>query len=643
VQPKDQVISKPAMLQAILESAVAAILAIDSAGRIQSVNPATERMFGYTADEMLGQPVSILMPEPYRSAHDAYLRHYLTTGERRIIGIGREVEGQRRDGTIFPIHLSVAEFEVGGGRFFSGIINDLSARASLQAEIDRQSLLFQTVFDHMPEALVVSAPEGQIILVNPAATRMFGYEADDIVDLDWMTLFEDPLIPERLQRDLAAEVGAGPASTSIAATLLRKDGSRFPAKGNIAVLYGADQQRMAVVSLFRDVTEELKQKEAVLKSQRLEAIGQLTGGIAHDFNNLLTIISGNLELLEDSISNPQDHELLSRAIRAADAGARLTNRLLTFARRRHLAPEVINLNEQVRGMIELLLRTLGDTIELRTHLAPDLWLARVDAGEVESAVLNLAINARDAMPAGGKLSIRTDNATLEEGETGFDGPLIAGEYVRISVSDNGLGMSKETLSRVFEPFFTTKPPGRGTGLGLSTIYGFVKQSNGNITIYSEPGVGTTVNLYLPRCPDASGQRHAAGPSRDQRSTNGERIMVVEDNRDVRALTVKRLERLGYKVIECATGAQAKEALEQGTKVDAIFTDIMMPGGLTGVDLGKWIMEKMPALPVILTTGFADETVANAATANAAWPILRKPYTQSELAAVVRTVLDGRAK
>jgi len=643
VQPKDQVISKPAMLQAILESAVAAILAIDSAGRIQSVNPATERMFGYTADEMLGQPVSMLMPEPYRSAHDAYLRHYLTTGERRIIGIGREVEGQRRDGTIFPIHLSVAEFEVGGGRFFSGIINDLSARASLQAEIDRQSLLFQTVFDHMPEALVVSAPEGQIILVNPAATRMFGYEADDIVDLDWMTLFEDPLIPERLQRDLAAEVGAGPASTSIAATLLRKDGSRFPAKGNIAVLYGADQQRMAVVSLFRDVTEELKQKEAVLKSQRLEAIGQLTGGIAHDFNNLLTIISGNLELLEDSISNPQDHELLSRAIRAADAGARLTNRLLTFARRRHLAPEVINLNEQVRGMIELLLRTLGDTIELRTHLAPDLWLARVDAGEVESAVLNLAINARDAMPAGGKLSIRTDNATLEEGETGFDGPLIAGEYVRISVSDNGLGMSKETLSRVFEPFFTTKPPGRGTGLGLSTIYGFVKQSNGNITIYSEPGVGTTVNLYLPRCPDASGQRHAAGPSRDQRSTNGERIMVVEDNRDVRALTVKRLERLGYKVIECATGAQAKEALEQGTKVDAIFTDIMMPGGLTGVDLGKWIMEKMPALPVILTTGFADETVANAATANAAWPILRKPYTQSELAAVVRTVLDGRAK
>lgn len=643
MQPKDQVISKPAMLQAILESAVAAILAIDSAGRIQSVNPATERMFGYTADEMLGQPVSMLMPEPYRSAHDAYLRHYLTTGERRIIGIGREVEGQRRDGTIFPIHLSVAEFEVGGGRFFSGIINDLSARASLQAEIDRQSLLFQTVFDHMPEALVVSAPEGQIILVNPAATRMFGYEADDIVDLDWMTLFEDPLIPERLQRDLAAEVGAGPASTSIAATLLRKDGSRFPAKGNIAVLYGADQQRMAVVSLFRDVTEELKQKEAVLKSQRLEAIGQLTGGIAHDFNNLLTIISGNLELLEDSISNPQDHELLSRAIRAADAGARLTNRLLTFARRRHLAPEVINLNEQVRGMIELLLRTLGDTIELRTHLAPDLWLARVDAGEVESAVLNLAINARDAMPAGGKLSIRTDNATLEEGETGFDGPLIAGEYVRISVSDNGLGMSKETLSRVFEPFFTTKPPGRGTGLGLSTIYGFVKQSNGNITIYSEPGVGTTVNLYLPRCPDASGQRHAAGPSRDQRSTNGERIMVVEDNRDVRALTVKRLERLGYKVIECATGAQAKEALEQGTKVDAIFTDIMMPGGLTGVDLGKWIMEKMPALPVILTTGFADETVANAATANAAWPILRKPYTQSELAAVVRTVLDGRAK
>ena len=538
------------------------------------------------------------------------MRH-LTTGEKKIIGIGREVEGQRKDGTIFPIHLAVGAFEVGGQCFFSGIINDLSARARLQAEIDRQSLLFQAVFDHVPEALVISSPDGQIILVNPAATRMFGYTADEAVGLWLSALFSDPADLEKLEANSAAQAAGGTESWTISAPLKRKDGSKFPCQGHVADIDGADGSRVAVVSLFRDMTEELRQKEAALKSQRLEAIGQLSGGIAHDFNNLLTIISGNLELLEESISNPQDHELLSRAARAADFGARLTNRLLTFARRRQLAAEVINLNEQVRGMTELLQRTIGDTIELRTHLARDLWLARVDAGEVEAAVLNLAINARDAMPDGGKLAIRTDNAMLEEGEIGFEGPLTAGEYVRISVSDNGAGMTKETLSRVFEPFFTTKAPGRGTGLGLSTIYGFVKQSNGNITIYSELGTGTTVNLYLPRSSDAKSAEQTGAPS-DAFAAKGECVLVVEDNRDVRALTVKRFERLGYQVVECVTGAEAREALNNGLAVDIVFTDIMMPGGLTGIDLGRWVGENRPKLPVILTTGFAEE-IAGATT------------------------------
>jgi PAS domain S-box-containing protein len=626
------------MLQAILESAVTAILAIDSAGRIQTVNPATERMFGYSAGEMLGQPINMLMPEPYRTQHDGYLARHLTTGEKRIIGIGREVEGQRKDGTIFPIHLAVGAFEVEGKRYFSGIINDLSARARLQAEIDRQSLLFQAVFDHVPEALVISSSEGQVILVNPAATRMFGYQADEAIGLELSALFAYPADVDKLEANSASQPVGGVESWTISAPLKRKDGTRFPGQRHVADIDGADGSRVAVVSLFRDMTEELKQKEAALKSQRLEAIGQLSGGIAHDFNNLLTIISGNLELLEEVIINPQDHELLSRAARAADSGARLTNRLLTFARRRQLAAEVINLNEQVRSMTELLRRTLGDTIELRTHLAPDLWLARVDAGEVEAAVLNLAINARDAMPDGGKLAIRTDNATLEEGETGFEGPLIAGEYVRISVSDNGAGMTKEILSRVFEPFFTTKAPGRGTGLGLSTIYGFVKQSNGNITIYSEPGTGTTVNLYLPRSSDVQNSEQMGTASPD-RAAKGERVLVVEDNRDVRALTVKRFERLGYSVVECVTGAEAKEALKNGLEVDIIFTDIMMPGGLTGIDLGRWVGENHPRLPVILTTGFAEEIAGTTTVGKEPWTILRKPYTQKDLANVVRTVLE----
>jgi PAS domain S-box-containing protein len=625
------------MLKAILESAVAAILAIDSAGRIQSVNPAAEKMFGYSAGEMLGKPINMLMPEPYQSQHDGYLARHLATGEKRIIGIGREVQGLRKDGTVFPIHLSVGAFEVDGQKFFSGIINDLSARARLQAEIDRQSLLFQAVFDHVPEALVISSPDGEIILVNPAATRMFGYSAEEAIVLDLTSLFADPKDLHKLE---AGSTDRG-ASRTILAALRRRDGTKLPGQVHVADIVGADDSRIAIVSLFRDMTEEQKQKEAALKSQRLEAIGQLSGGIAHDFNNLLTIISGNLELLEETILNPQDQDLLSRASRAADSGARLTSRLLTFARRRQLAAEVINLNEQVRGMTELLQRTLGDMIELRTHLAPDLWLARVDAGEVEAAVINLAINARDAMPDGGKLTIRTENAVLDEGEIGFEGPLTAGEYVRISVTDNGTGMTKETLSRVFEPFFTTKPPGRGTGLGLSTIYGFVKQSQGNITIYSEPGLGTTINLYLPRSIDAKNSHQDREPAAT-RLAKGESVLVVEDNRDVRALTVKRFERLGYRVVECVTGAEARDALNNGLDVELVFTDIMMPGGMTGIDLAKWIAENRASLPVILTTGFAEEIVGTGTAEAATWTILRKPYAQRDLASIVRKVLEKQA-
>jgi PAS domain S-box-containing protein len=626
------------MLQAILESAAAAILAIDDRGLIKAVNPAAERMFGYTSGEMLGRNVSMLMPEPYRTQHDQYMERYLRTGEKRIIGIGREVEGQRKDGTIFPLHLAVGEFKVSGERFFSGIITDLSAHARLQAEIDRQSLLFQAVFDHVPEALVISAPEGPIVLINPAAERMFGYSTREASGLDWSALFHEQPDKKQLEKDLASRRDV--RSIAISTALRRKDGSKFPAQGHIAVIRAADETQMTVVSLFRDMTEEMKRREGSLRLQKLEAIGQLTGGIAHDFNNLLTIISGNLELLEGSISNVQEQELLSRAARAADSGARLTRRLLTFARRRQLAPEIINLNAQVRSMSEILRRTLGDTIDLRTSFAKDLWLVRADTGEIESAVINLAINARDAMPNGGKLSIRTSNVILERDEVGFEGPLVAGDYVRISVSDNGIGMSKAVLSRVFEPFFTTKSPGRGTGLGLSTIYGFIKQSGGNITIYSEPDAGTTVNLYFPRCLDDGGAAASVAAAPLEERGNGERILVVEDNGDVRELTVQRLHRLGYEVVEFATGVAARDALKGGLEIDLVFSDIMMPGGLTGVDLGKWVSEHRSALPVILTTGFADEATDIASIADA-WPILRKPYTQGDLADVIRKTLEKR--
>ena len=628
------------MLEAILESAAGAIIAIDTKGVVQSVNPATETLFGYTPDELLGQNVAILMPEPDRRQHDGYIARHLATGERRIIGIGRETQGLHKDGSIFPIHLSVSAFDVEGERYFAGIIHDLSARTRLEAEIDRQALLFRAVFDHVPEALLIADPTLRVLLMNPAATRVLGYAIDEISGRDLSVIYDDPADVTRIGDGLEALDTAGEPSTApVAARFRAQDGRTFPGEIVGSVIRSSGGMRTGVVVLIRDLTEDVKREEALLKFQRLEAIGKLTGGVAHDFNNLLTIITGNLELLEPFVDDGHARDHVRRAAQAADAGARLTSRLLTFARRRRLEPQIVQLNDQVRVMTELLQRTLGETIHLTTVLAPDLWTTRIDPSEIESAILNLAINARDAMTDGGKLVIETSNAAFDGRTAGPEAALTPGAYVRLSVTDSGAGMTKEVLNRAFEPFFTTKAQGRGTGLGLSTIYGFVKQSNGNVTIYSEPGRGTTVNLYLPRHDVETVREQPITPSSGARSASGETILIVEDNPEVRAVAVARLERLGYRVVEAGTAAEAMARLKDGLKVDAVFSDVVMPGELSGFDLARWIRTNRPALPVLLTSGFAED-VARGSDPEPL-PVLRKPYTQAELASALGDALARR--
>src|SRR5581483_6049666 len=358
-------------------------------------------------------------------------------------------------------------------------------------------------------------------------------------------------------------------------------------------------------------------------------------GIAHDFNNLLTIITGNHELLEMELQNEEQRDLLTRANNAALMGARLTNRLLTFARRRSLDPVVLNLNEQVLAMAELLRRTLGETIALGTLLAPRLWPVRADPSEIENGVLNLAINSRDAMPTGGKLVIETRNVMLDESDVASEIGAQPGEYVRLSVSDTGVGMSQDVLSRVFEPFFTTKEPGKGTGLGLSVIYGFVKQSGGHVTVYSEVNRGTTVNLYLPRVASAEEKAGLANPAAAAEKQTGESVLLVEDNPDVRRVTARRLQHLGYGVVEADSGARAIEALKSGTRVDLVFSDVVMPGGVSGFDVAQWVRENMPQVSVLLTSGFAEDVARSGEAPAPELEILRKPYSSADLARALR--------
>lgn len=509
-QSEKELVGQVKKLQAMLESAVDAIITIDENAIITTVNPAAARLFGYEQGEFIGRNVNFLMPEPYRSAHDGYINNYRRTGHRKIIGIGREVTGRRRDGSTFPMHLAVSEFEMDGRSFFTGIIHDLSAAK---------------------------------------ATEM-----------------------------------------------------------------------------------------ALRQAQKMEAMGQLTGGIAHDFNNLLTVIIGNLEMLESRLSTPLQQELLKEALEAADLGARLTSRLLAFARRSHLEPEIVNLNSFVVGLTDMLHRTLGATISLSNALSPNLWSTRVDPSQVESAIVNLAVNSRDAMPDGGRLLIETANVSIDEdmGDT-LDG-LKPGDYVRLSVSDTGTGMTAAVREKAFEPFFTTKAQGRGTGLGLSMIYGFAKQSGGHATIYSEEGRGTTVNIYLPRYISPADAAEAEASSAAVGQGEGQLILAVEDDERVRRLTVSRLQQLGYRVLEAASGAEALEVIAAEPGIDLLFTDLAMPGGMSGYDLSAEVRNLYPDIRILLTSGYAEELANSDRLPGEQFRVLRKPYRQADLARAIEDAL-----
>jgi PAS domain S-box-containing protein len=625
-------------LAAILQSAVDAIISIDAGGVIESVNPATEKLFGYSATELIGQNVKVLMPEPYRSQHDSYIRQYRHTGRRRIIGIGREVVGQRKDGSTFPMHLSVSEYEIEGERHFAGIVHDLTAQRQAEADSLRQQTLLQAIIHDAPQAIIIADQSRKIFLVNPAVTRIFGYTAEELTGRNSRIVYasdEDYERVARLRLDFRAPDGIGHVDP-ILVRFRRKSGETFPGEIIATIIRDPQGSILGVMGLVRDVTQQLKQEEALRQSQRLDALGQLTGGIAHDFNNLLTIIIGSHELFEATSDAQEAREFVRRANEAAEMGARLTGRLLSFSRQRKLEPVIVDLNEHVLNMMDMLRRSIGETICVSTSLASKLGTIRVDPSEAQNAVLNLAINARDAMPRGGRLTIETANVSLDPFDCDGYG-LLPGQYVRLSISDTGSGMPPEVVARAFEPFFTTKPLGRGTGLGLASVYGFVKKSGGNATIYSEAGRGTTVSLHLPV---VATQQAIVDPSAERQPdlSAGETVLVVEDNPEVRKLSLRRLALLGYRVVEADNGPAALALLDAGTEVDLIFSDVVMPGGMTGYELAQHSKQRLPTVKVLLTSGYDAEIASAQDTTGSELRVLRKPYKQVDLARALREVL-----
>jgi signal transduction histidine kinase len=401
--------------------------------------------------------------------------------------------------------------------------------------------------------------------------------------------------------------------------------------------------------LYHAFNERLRQQEALeqtraalAQAQKMEALGQLTGGVAHDFNNLLTVIMGSIETLKRRLAGGERDvsPFIDSALRGTDRAASLTRRLLAYARRQALEPKPLDPNKLVAGVVELLQRSLGEEISVETVLAAGVWWVSADPNQLETAVLNLILNARDAMPGGGKLTIETGNAYLDDRYAVAHEELEPGQYVIIAVSDNGVGMTPEVMAKAFDPFFTTKEEGHGTGLGLSQAYGFIKQSGGHIKIYSEPGEGSTVKIYLPRLQAVP----AAEPAIEVRAAPNEKlkesILVVEDDADVRAFASQALAELGYRVLVAADAAAAVRVLEREARIDLLFTDVGLPNGVNGRQLAEEARRRWPSLKVIFTTGYARNAIVHQGRLDAGVELVAKPFTQSDLARRVRLVLDA---
>ncbi|HEX5750286.1 MAG TPA: response regulator [Archangium sp.] len=400
--------------------------------------------------------------------------------------------------------------------------------------------------------------------------------------------------------------------------------------------------------LVRERTRALEESEAerrkteaqLRQSQKMEAVGKLTGGVAHDFNNLLQVIAGNLQLLQrDLVGNERALTRVQTATRAVDRGAKLASQLLSFARRQPLQPLVVNVSKVVRGMDDLLRRTLGEEVELETSTHKELWNTSLDPNQFENVIINLAVNARDAMNGSGKLTIEVGNATLDDHYCRLHPEVLPGQYVLLAVSDTGGGMTPEVMERAFEPFFTTKPEGRGTGLGLSMVYGFVKQSGGHIKLYSELGHGTTIKLYLPRAVEAEAEdaQVVTGPIQGGTET----ILVVEDDAEVRATVVEMVSELGYRVLKAVDAASALVILQSGVPIELLFTDVVMPGPVRSPELARQAKELHPDIEVLFTSGYTENAIVHGGRLDAGVQLLSKPYSREELARKLRQLLDGR--
>jgi PAS domain S-box-containing protein len=617
---------------------------LSPAGVILSWNVGGEHIHRYRPKEIIGRHFSVFYTEGDRAGRvpEAALAAAREHGRH-------ELEGWRlrKDGSLFWANVVLTRLDGPDGKTigFAKVVRDVSdKRAAHEAAIEserRFRLLVQGVTDY---AIFMLSPEGYVTNWNPGARRIKGYTAEEIIGSHFSRFYtpedRDAGVPQR-----GLETAAREGRFEAEGWRVRRDGSRLFAHVVIDTIRDEQGKLIGFAKVTRDITEQrkaaalLEQTRAELfQSQKMEAIGKLTGGVAHDFNNVLQVIRGNLELLSSCYeTNEWSAQRIGNALESLERGAKLASQLLAFGRRQPLQPTVVNLSRVLRRMDDMLRRALGERVQLETIIAGGLWNTFVDTHQIENVVLNLAINARDAMPSGGKLTLELVNSALDDQYVALLSDVAAGQYVMLAVTDTGSGMPREVIERAFDPFFTTKPEGSGSGLGLSMAYGFIKQSGGHIRIYSEVGHGTTIKVYLPRSTESEIEPLPTTYSSPVMLGN-ETVLVVEDDRSVQAIVVEMLSGLGYKVLRAEGPQAAMTIICSGVHIDLLLTDVVMPGPMSSVEMVRQAQTLKPKLKVLFTSGYTQNAIVHGGRLDIGVELLSKPYGREELARKIRHVL-----
>ncbi|MXQ12937.1 hybrid sensor histidine kinase/response regulator [Microvirga makkahensis] len=623
-----------------------AIYMLDPNGIIASWNSGAQRFKGYVESEILGEHFSRFYTDEDRAA--GLPQRVLETAARE----GKfEAEGWRvrKDGTRFWAHVVVDPIRDAHGNLlgYAKITRDLTERRkaedALRESEERFRLLVQGVTDY---AIYMLDPEGHVSNWNPGAQRIKGYTEDEIRGQHFSRFYTEEDRATNLPYR-ALETAKREGKFEAEGWRVRKDGTRFWASVVIDPIYDERKELIGFAKITRDITERRKAQEALaeaqaalFQSQKMETIGQLTGGIAHDFNNLLTIIVNNLDLLTRHVNGARETRLIESAQRAAERGARLTQQLLAFSRRQPLQPTLQDPSTLIEGFENVLRRACGETVRLTLSLPARISTINVDGAQFEAALLNLVVNARDAMPEGGELTIALGETSVDD-QHAAAWSIPAGPYVSLTVRDTGLGMSKEVAARAFEPFFTTKEVGKGTGLGLSQVYGFITQSGGHIEVNSEPGQGTTISMLLPAHGDergASDEEASPDTVRPARDTAGT-VLIVEDEPAVLDVATEIFDSLGYDVLTACDAKQALEVLEQDVPIHVLFSDVVMPNGMNGVELSRKARELRPGIKVLLASGYPMSALPSEGF-EAGISFISKPYRWTELADKLRALRVG---